>query len=113
MLNASATALDGVDETDLMDYKFASHALRCLEACAANLNATGRPFFLAVGFHWPHEPYNVPRSAWDKYEGVPFPTRAPRVPYGLPRWAVGDVQDPLKVMHPRVGTASVPKVRRR
>ena len=32
-----------------------------------------RPFFLAVGFHLPHEPYLFPEKSWEAYEGVPMP----------------------------------------
>ena len=30
----------------------------------------GRPFFLAVSFIGPHDPYIAPKAAWDRYEGV-------------------------------------------
>ena len=31
------------------------------------------PFFLAVGFHLPHEPYLFPERSWEEYEGIEMP----------------------------------------
>jgi len=58
------------------------------------------PFMLMVGFHLPHEPYLFPSSAWDQYEDAEklLPLlrgrRATR-PYGMPPFALGDVQAPF------------------
>jgi choline-sulfatase len=40
--------------------------------------ARERPFFLLVSFTHPHDPYEIPRRYWDRYEGRALP--APAVP---------------------------------
>ncbi len=48
-----------------------------------------RPFFLAVGFHKPHLPFNAPRKYWDLYtrKDLPLPSRD-QWPGGAPRIAL-------------------------
>jgi len=38
-----------------------------------HLAGLGRPFFLAVGFHKPHLPFNAPRRYWDLYDPQALP----------------------------------------
>lgn len=35
----------------------------------ARLEGDGKPFFLCVSFHHPHDPFKVPQDLWDLYEG--------------------------------------------
>jgi hypothetical protein len=56
------------------------------------------PFFLAVGFHLPHEPYVFPKEVWKQYEQTKLPLlrgRIARRPFGMPPYALGDVQAPF------------------
>jgi iduronate 2-sulfatase len=53
-------AADGTDE-DQMDGQVAREAVRLLE------RARGRPFFLGVGFHKPHDPFVAPKKYFDLY----------------------------------------------
>jgi hypothetical protein len=56
------------------------------------------PFMLMVGFHLPHEPYLFPSSTWEKYKDKQLPLlrgRQARRPYGMPPYALGDVQAPF------------------
>ena len=46
------------------DGKDALAAISALERLQ-NLN---RPFFLALGFHKPHLPFNAPKRYWDMYD---------------------------------------------
>jgi choline-sulfatase len=40
-----------------------------------------RPFFFLVSFIHPHDPWEVPRTYWDRYEGVPIDLPSvPRIP---------------------------------
>ncbi len=49
------------------DGKDADHAIKTLnELC-------DQPFFLAVGFHKPHLPFNAPKSHWDRYDRDALP----------------------------------------
>lgn len=52
--------LDAGDD-ELVDYRIASWAIQRLN------QPPGQPFFLAVGFHKPHMPWNVPRKYYDLY----------------------------------------------
>ena len=56
------------------------------------------PFLLAVGFHLPHEPYLFPSKVWKQYEDTELPLlrgRVARRPFGMPNYALGDVQAPF------------------
>ena len=62
-------ALDVADD-DLWDGQIANKTIEVL----AQLRST--PFFLCVGFHKPHLPYNVPRRYYDLYTSQTFSTSA-------------------------------------
>lgn len=54
-----------------------------------NLKATSQPFFLAVGFHKPHLPFNSPKAYWDLYEAAKIPLAGnPFLPKGAPDYAL-------------------------
>ena len=40
------------------------------------LAASDRPFLLVASFTHPHDPYEVPREVWDRYDGVEIPPPA-------------------------------------
>ena len=52
-----------VPDTAYRDGKIAQKTIRDLEL----LKAQNQPFFLAVGFHKPHLPFNAPQKYWDLY----------------------------------------------
>ena len=60
-------AAEGTDE-DQPDGQVAREAVKFLE------RSRGKPFFLAVGFHKPHDPFNAPKKYFDLY---PLETLAP------------------------------------
>ncbi len=53
-----------VDDDAYNDGKTANKSIEDLK----NLKATGKPFFLAVGFVKPHLPFNAPKKYWDLYD---------------------------------------------
>ncbi|QDT00891.1 sulfatase [Adhaeretor mobilis] len=61
------------------------------EAIAAlrQFKASGKPFFLGVGFHKPHLPFSVPKHYWDLYnpEQIP-PAPNPFLPSDAPSYAL-------------------------
>lgn len=61
------------DIPDIMynDGKIANRAIEELQ----NFQNSGEPFFLAVGFHKPHLPFNAPAKYWDMYDknGIRLP----------------------------------------
>lgn len=58
-------AFEKPDVSDLtyMDGRIANRALEELQ----DLKSSSKPFFLAVGFHKPHLPFNAPQKYWDMY----------------------------------------------
>ncbi len=58
------TEAPGVDDRVLYDGQVASTASDTLR----KLKATGKPFFLAVGFIKPHSPFVAPKKYWDLYD---------------------------------------------
>jgi iduronate 2-sulfatase len=61
------------------------------EAIAAlrKLRGESKPFFLAVGFHKPHLPFNVPKHYWDLYDPNEIPMAPnPFLPIGAPDYAL-------------------------
>ena len=69
LLNAtiSPVAESVYSEAQLMDGVFANRALELIDI--ADSKKSVKPFFIAVGFHLPHEPYVFPAWAWDVYQG--------------------------------------------
>lgn len=55
-------AMEGVDD-DQPDGQNAAHAIAAIERQAA----AGKPWFIAVGFHRPHDPFLSPRKYFDLY----------------------------------------------
>jgi arylsulfatase A-like enzyme len=57
------------DDADLPDWRIADYGIEQLN------KAHDRPFFLAVGLHKPHMPWNVPRKWFDKFplESIQLP----------------------------------------
>jgi arylsulfatase A-like enzyme len=55
------------EELALYDYTLRVQALADLSAAAANLAATGQPFFQLVGFRDPHAPWAAPQRMYDLY----------------------------------------------
>ncbi len=61
------------------------------EAIAAlrKFKADAQPFFLAVGFHKPHLPFNSPKAYWDLYDPKKIPLAENRfLPRGAPAYAL-------------------------
>ena len=67
------TPLD-IPEDEYMDAQFAARGIANLRIAKKTLDETGAPFFVAVGFHLPHEPYVFPTWAWQLYDDVNLPT---------------------------------------
>jgi iduronate 2-sulfatase len=81
----SWSSSSGPDE-DEPDGVAARHAVRIME------QRDGRPFFLAVGFRRPHQPFIAPRSYFDLYEpsSIVLPSAPPTDLADVPRVAVRD-----------------------
>jgi len=77
-------AAEGTDE-DQPDGQLAAAAVQVLQA------ARGRPFFLAVGFHKPHDPFHAPKKYFDLYPPdqivlhQPPTDRTPDLPAAIPQ----------------------------
>lgn len=76
-----------VDDDAYHDGKEALAAIATLQELAA----ADAPFFLGVGFHKPHLPFNAPKRYWDLYDrdALPLAPTSDR-PEGCPEWALGD-----------------------
>jgi choline-sulfatase len=72
----------GVSEASLQidfDEEVAFRAVRAIYDLARSDD--GRPFFLLASFAHPHDPWEVPQSCWDRYEGLVIdPPRIPEIP---------------------------------
>jgi iduronate 2-sulfatase len=73
------------EDTDQPDGQFAALAVKMLE------KYRDQPFFLAVGFHKPHDPFIAPKKYFDMYplDKLPVPKvpdkRSAEVPFALPK----------------------------
>jgi choline-sulfatase len=69
-------------------------AIERLRALAAQRDATGQPFFLAVGFYRPHLPFTAPRKYWDLYDPQQIPLPAnPDLARGAPPMATNTMRE--------------------
>jgi arylsulfatase A-like enzyme len=76
-----------VDDEGYHDGRDASAAIREL----ARLATLDRPFFLAMGFHKPHLPFNAPKRYWDMYDPAALPlAENPFAPEGANRFSLTD-----------------------
>lgn len=70
-----------VPDTAYEDGVTTEKAIETLRRRAAGVS----PFFLMVGFHKPHSPFNAPKRDWDLYAGLTIPLSPfPRQPDGAP-----------------------------
>jgi iduronate 2-sulfatase len=53
-----------LNDTDYKDGKMALKIVKDLQ----KFKESGKPFFLTVGFHKPHLPFNAPKKYWDMYD---------------------------------------------
>ena len=100
--NATVTPLDLPDD-QYMDAQFAARGIANLRLAKKTLDETGAPFFVAVGFHLPHEPYVFPTWAWQLYDDVKLPHNRGLIqtrPRGMPAYALGDLQAPFSYFNP-------------
>jgi len=77
------------ESADVPDNTYAD-GIVCDEAVKAlqKLKATGKPFFLAVGFRKPHLPFCAPKRYWDLYDRQDIPAPASNThPEGAPELA--------------------------
>ncbi len=108
-------AYEGPDVPDItyMDARIANRAIEELQ----NFQNSSEPFFLAVGFHKPHLPFNAPKKYWDLYDDVDlklpenyyFPKNAPdaarfnwgelRNYYGIPKAGPVDDNTAMNLIH--------------
>jgi arylsulfatase A-like enzyme len=76
-----------VDDEGYHDGLDAGAAIRALR----ELHEADSPFFLAVGFHKPHLPFNAPKRYWDLYTPTELPLAPNRFePEGAPSFALTD-----------------------
>lgn len=86
----SLTDRGPVGDEAYIDGKMTAKAMELLSELAANRNASGEPFFLAVGFKRPHLPFNAPDKYWAPFDGVDFGlsgyTGSRQLPVGSEPW---------------------------
>lgn len=68
-------------DTEFIDWQIANATVGSLRIAAAQRQASGRPFFVAAGFHRPHVPWYIPQRFVDMYP--------PQLPPKFPNWADG------------------------
>jgi iduronate 2-sulfatase len=115
-MNRTISPFDGMFETfdfDFVDAVFAKRACRLIDLLAVGRAENGEslaipnlkgpfpsildtrpPFFLAVGFHLPHEPYLIPDASWREFDDSKDRRLRGRIavrPYGMPPYAGGDM----------------------
>jgi len=115
-MNRTISPFDGLFQTydvDFVDALFAKRACKLIDLLADGRAENGKPldipgakgpfqsvldsrppFFLAVGFHLPHEPYLIPEVSWKDFdESKDRRLRGPIAvrPFGMPPYAGGDM----------------------
>ena len=115
-MNRTISPFDGLFDTygiDFVDALFAKRACKLIDLLAEGKAEDGKsldipeatgpfqsvldsraPFFLAVGFHLPHEPYLIPDASWKDFdESKDRRLRGPVAvrPFGMPPYAGGDM----------------------
>ena len=85
-LGPAFEAADVADE-DYHDGKDAAAAIAELDSLVAG----DKPFFLALGFHKPHLPFNAPKKYWDMYKESDLPlANNPFFPKGMTEYTLDD-----------------------
>ena len=85
-LGPAFEAADVADE-DYHDGKDALAAIAELDRLAKAED----PFFLALGFHKPHLPFNAPKKYWDMYQAEDLPlAKNPFFPKGMTEYSLAD-----------------------
>ena len=88
----SWTSYEGYKDDQLPDGDIASHAIGMLQEIKKNRSlGNSLPFFLAVGFHKPHLPFQAPSKYYDLYPSVEqiAPPKNANVPTDFPPVARG------------------------
>ena len=89
------------DESQYTDGMTANHAVEVLTNNSKTRDATGQPFFVAVGFHRPHLPWVVPSKYFDLYD---------RDEIELPPYKADDLDDlPERINRAKRGRSKIHK----
>jgi iduronate 2-sulfatase len=89
-IKANATENATVADDAYYDGVQTTEAIRQLK----QLKATGKPFFLSVGYYKPHLPFNAPKKYWDLYDRSKIPLSDNQyIPKGSPAYAVHGDQE--------------------
>ena len=70
-------ANDTATDAQTPDGMIATSAIQQMGQLVSLRNTTGKPWFLAVGFHKPHLPHFAPKRYWDLYANISIPAPVP------------------------------------